>query len=74
MTKKGLCAILFAAFGVYIKETNHKKAELDQMLEKNVEKNPNTAIMNLIAETNDNATTSDESGNALPSNNQTMNI
>jgi len=47
---------------------------LDQMLEEHVEKNLNTAIKNLIVETNDNATTSNESGNALPRNNQTLNV
>ena len=69
VTKKDLCAILFAAFGVHIKETSHKKAELDKMLKENVEKKSNTAIKNLIVETNDNATTGNESGNALQSKN-----
>ena len=74
VTKKDLCTILFAAFEVYIKETNHKKAELDQMLEEHMEKNSNTAVKNLIVETNDNATTSNKSGNVLSSNNQTANV
>ena len=60
---------MFAAFGVYIKETSHKKAELDNMLKENVEKKSNTAIKNLIVETNDNATTGNESGNAFQSKN-----
>lgn len=70
VTKKDLCAILFAAFGVHIKETGHKKAELDKMLKEQVEKTSNVPIKNLIVETNvetnDNATTGNESGNALP--------
>ncbi len=71
ITKKDLCAILFAAFGVYIKETGHKKAELDNMLKENVEKTSNMPIKNLIletnVETNVNAMTGNESGNALQS-------
>ena len=67
VTKKDLCAILFAAFGVHIKETSHEKAELDKMLKEYVEKKSNTVIKNLIVETNDNATTGKESGNALQS-------
>ena len=70
VTKKDLCAILFAAFGVHIKETGHKKPELDKMLKEQVEKTSNVPIKNLIVETNvetnDNATTGNESGNALP--------
>ena len=51
----------------YIKEANHKKPELDKMLKDNVEKTSNTAIKNLIVETHENATTGNESGNALQS-------
>ena len=69
VTKKELCAILFVAFGVHIKEANHKKGELEKLLKGNVEKDSDMAIKNLIVETNENATTSNESGNALPSEN-----
>ena len=67
MTKKDLCAILFAAFGVHVKETGHKKAGLDKMLKEIVENKTKAAIKNLIVETNDNATTGNKSGNALHS-------
>lgn len=73
MTMKDSCVIsLFAAFGVYVKETNHKKAELDQILTENVEKNLSMAIKNRIAQTDD--TTSDDSGNVLQSDTQTRNV
>ena len=54
VTKKHMCAILLAAFGVSIKETNYNKADLFEMLEEKVEKSSNVAIKNLIVETNDN--------------------
>ena len=38
VTKKDLCAILLAAFGVHVKETGHKKAGLVKMLKENMEK------------------------------------
>ena len=52
---------------IHIKETSHKKADLEKILKANVEKTSITAIKNLIIETNDNATTGNESGNASQS-------
>lgn len=69
VTKKDLCAILFAAFGVHVKELNHKKAELNNMVKENVEKNSDMAIINLIVDTNSNAVTSNESGHVETNNN-----
>ena len=69
VTKKDLCAILFAAFGVHVKELNHKKAELYNMVKENVEKNSDTAIMNLVVDTNSNAGTSNEIGHVETNNN-----
>ena len=50
LTKKELCIILFAAFGVYTKDANHSKGELVKMVADHVEKESVDLIKNLIGE------------------------
>ena len=71
MTKKDMCIIMFVVFGEYVKDTIHKKGDLQKMLAEYVRKNSDVAIKNWATRTTSNE---QESANAAENDNQTANV